>query len=204
MTPNKIFPNELISLIETHKKWLSDRNSNKKLELIGQVIENISVSEVDFQEAVMVRCNLVNVNFNECNFHGAVFIDSTFEECSFINCYMRKADFRSANIMGVNFLNSVLLKVDMQDAVAVGANFTNCDLGGADFIRADLRESIFENANLEWAAFVNAKMGNTKRYHIRSLSNIRLAGSIDISAKGDGTILIDSREELVNYLAITD
>lgn len=202
MTLKKLKHEELMSKFQRHKAWLVNNDEGEKLELTDTLMENLSFSKDDFGGIALVRCKLVNVHFDQCNFLGSVFIDSIFEQSSFIGCYMRKADFRSATISGIDFSNSRLSRADMQGTIATDVNFTNCDVDGVDMIETDLRNGIFENANLNWTVFMNAKLGNTRKFHLKSFENARLIDVVDISKGGDGSHLIDSIEDLISYLNV--
>jgi uncharacterized protein YjbI with pentapeptide repeats len=204
MTNKKNNQEELFEKLLLHSAWINEASEGEQLLMLDANISDISCDRGNFENSVLVRCVIENATFIECNFLRVKFFDTVFRNCSFLNCYMRRAELNGADFSDVDFTGSHLAKAEFFEAKGQRANFTNCDLGYTYMGDADLRYAIFENASFIRTHFGGGKLYNTRKFHIRSFDKATLIEGVDISAKGDGTILIHSLEELVNYLAITD
>lgn len=191
----------LVKKLSLHSLWLEDSKKGGQLSIIDSAINDVLISDKNFESSFLVRCTIKNTTFINCNFMRAKFYDTIFDDCSFQNCYMHRVEMNGANFSDTNFTDSHLVKAEMIGAMGQNANFTNCDLGYAYFADSDLRNSIFENANFVWTHFGGAKLYNKRKYHIKSFDKATVIGGVDISPNGDGKIMINTIEELISYIS---
>ncbi len=200
MTSQEIHQKDLLAKQPSHAAWLNEEPGGEQLLIMDSNLSDISISNSNFESAVLVRCVITNATFLDCNFRRVEFFDTIFRNCSFHNCNLWRVQLNGADFTGVDFTGSNLIKADMIGSIGQHANFTNCDLGYAYL--GDLRHAIFENASFVWTHFGGAKLYNTRKFHIRSFDKATIVGDpVDVSPNADGSLLIETLDELIAYLS---
>lgn len=201
MTSQEIHQKDLLAKLPSHVAWLNEKPEGEQLVIADSNLSDISISNNNFASAILIRCVITNATFINCNFRRVEFFDTVLHNCSFHACNLWRVQLNGANFTGVDFTGSNLIKADMNGSIGQYANFTDCDLGYAYI--GDLRHANFENASFAWTHFGGSRLYNTHKFHIRSFDKATIAGDpVDISPNADGSLLIETLDELIAYLSI--
>jgi len=126
-------PDDIASLLEAHRRWLSGAPDGRKVDLVGADLIGANLKRADLRGADLIGANLIGANLR-----GA---------------YLRGANLRGTNLRGANLKRADLIGADLRGANLRGTNLRGAYLTDADLTDADLRGADLIGANLDFAAW---------------------------------------------------
>ena len=125
---------ELLAIIEKHKKWLNGEPDGVRADLSGAYLSEANLSEADLSKANLSEADLSKANLSEAN--------------------LSEADLSGAYLSDVNLSWADLRGANLSEAYLSGAN-----LSGANLSEADLSD-ISYNENTAFYAMVCPEKGS--------------------------------------------
>ena len=122
---------ELVSILEKHRLWLSEGDGGERADL-----SNANLRNADLRNANLRYADLSNADLS--------------------NADLRYADLRNANLRYADLSNANLRNADLRNADLRYADLSNADLSNADLRNANLRNADLSNANLRYADLILA------------------------------------------------
>lgn len=120
---------ELKSLIDNHKLWLSNKQQGKRANLYDANLRDANLSGADLSDANLYGTNLSIADLHGINLRGAD---------------LRNADLSDANLCGTNLSDADLCNADLCNADLSGADLCGTKLSGANLRGADLPDKILQ------------------------------------------------------------
>jgi uncharacterized protein YjbI with pentapeptide repeats/class 3 adenylate cyclase len=149
---------ELVELIksgaQTWNEWKANAAKQARIldgiELTDLKLDNIDLSGVSLQGAVLRRCSLKNARFISANLSNASLQHSDLSGARFIAATLKGADLSDCRIRGANFLT----------ASVRGARLDRVDFRGHDLRSLDLRDTSLAMCNLEGQMLANVDLSS--------------------------------------------
>ena len=120
---------ELGSILESHKKWLANKEGGCRADLHG-----VDLSGFDFGGANLRKADLHGANLRMADLSRVDLTDADLSEADMCRSDLRGAWLRRSNLSGAQLRLALLIGADLRDA-----NLCKADLCMADLTRADLR-----------------------------------------------------------------
>lgn len=127
---------ELRTLMENHKLWLSE-NGGKQMCVKGAIITDYDFSNTDLYGAVFDRCKVLN-----CKFDYSVLSESIFNRCDCTGTTFLGVTALTVDFSGSNLSNCVFALADIS-----GSMFTNCKLYKIDWSGSIQTDCVFDEVS---------------------------------------------------------
>ena len=144
-----ISPEELRSILESHKKWLA-----------GEGGERANLRKAYLRGANLSGANLRKANLRKADLSGAYLIGANLSGAYLSGADLRKADLRKAYLSGADLSGADLSGADLR-----GANLRKAYLSGADLSGADLDYSCWPLWCGSLGVTVDVKIAAQIAYH---------------------------------------
>jgi uncharacterized protein YjbI with pentapeptide repeats len=163
----------------------------REIDLTGQDLRAIDLSDRDLSGATLVRVNLEGTQTRPETAEGVDLSEAMLRGANLENWNLRRATLRRADLAGAVLTRTVLDGADLSGASLIGANLERASLdgailAGADLTGADLSEAGLEGARLDAAILTDANLrdadlSGANPEAARSLQGARLVGDNGIS-----------------------
>ena len=150
-----IAPDELMSRLDEHNKWLSDRqqilSSAKELfklddAQLAEFMKSMPAARADFS-----GCEIQNMDFRGQNLEGVSFQNARLENCAFRHA--QGANFSGATMERCRFEQGQLSFIDFQQSRQNDVRFDSCQMQEVNFNHADMKDVTFSGCDLRGAHF---------------------------------------------------
>ena len=130
--------NELLVILDRHKKWLNDEDGGSRADLCDAVLRGADLRGAVLRGAVLSDADLRGADLSDADLRGAV---------------LRRAVLSDADLRGAD-----LSDADLRGAVLRRAVLSDADLSDADLSDADLSDAVLRGAkelpDLPWTSIV--------------------------------------------------
>lgn len=122
----------------------TDGDSRLPVKLNNTSFQGDSISNVNFEKAIMDSSSFVNASVIHANFYSC---DLNFSDMSNLRI-LENSNFEFSNSAGIRFNNDRLIRNSFKSANLNGANFSNAEIRECIFDRADLTGSDLTGCNI--------------------------------------------------------
>ena len=165
-------PPDLLARIQAHQRWLETFNEEglqfaedgidlRDLDLSGQDLAWIALSDFYLDRALLRRTNLNNALFYEGSFVLAVMDDAQLIETDATGCNFSAASLRRVQGLSAEFYEANLCHANLTESNFYDADFQKTNLEGANCSYINLRHASLRNARLVHATFTGAQVEGT-------------------------------------------
>lgn len=133
--------NELMVILEQHKKWLNNEDDGICANLRG----------ADLRDAILRYTYLSGADLRGVDLRGANLRGAILDGTDLRGADLRDANLCDADLSGANLRGANLRRVNLDGAYLVKANLTRAILSSAYMWGADLRDAILVDADLRYA-----------------------------------------------------
>lgn len=170
----------LKDILESHKRWLHNKEDGKCANLKGINLSYINLNNVDLSYADLSNANLSYTSLSNAILINTNLINANLYMANLNSADLTSSDLKGANLYGVSLYNAKLRNVILIKTILIGANLTYADLFGSTLIEArldkallnkvDFRNTVLYETDLSYADLsesnlVGVSLYNTKLYN---------------------------------------
>ena len=128
----KITAEKLQEIIESHGKWLRNKEGGQRADLQGADLQGADLQRADLRDADLQGAYLQGADLRGANLQGADLQGADLQRAYLQGAYLQDADLQGAYLRDADLQDADLRDADLRDAYLQGADLQRAYLQGAD------------------------------------------------------------------------
>lgn len=157
---------KIITLLESHNRWLSNEKSGRRANLEDHNLNNENFQHKNFIGAMLNRCVFNKTNFISCDLNNV-----NMQDAEIANSDFNASDISRANLRGTEVIDSSFTKVR---AIKTNASYTeihNTDLDFMECVEVDFSYSLIKNCDIFKTTFTKCNFTGAKLELIKHIAD---------------------------------
>lgn len=157
---------KLITLLESHNRWLSNEKSGRRANLEDHNLSNNDFNRKNFIGSILNKCIFNNTKFIDCDLNNV-----SIQEAEIDNSDFNASDISRANLRGTEIRNSSFTKVRAIKTNASYMEIHNTDMDFMECVEVDFSYSLIKNCDIFKTSFTKCNFTGAKLELIKHVAD---------------------------------